>query len=174
MHPEALAYVKQHAPAEPGDVAEVGAYNVNGSPRPLFSAATSYVGFDVRPGRDVDEVRDVSAWKAAPRFDTVVSTETLEHAADPERLLGGMARMLRDGGLLILTAAAPERQPHGNNGGAVGAGESYAGVAEKDLRRWLREAGLTVVDLEHHPRRGDLYAVARKPKAATVKDGGAS
>jgi SAM-dependent methyltransferase len=172
MHPEALTYVKRHAPETPGDVAEVGSFDVNGSPRPLLSAATSYVGFDVRAGRGVDEVRDVSGWRAAPRFDTVVSTETLEHARDPERLLAGMARMLKAGGLLILTAAAPERTPHGNNGGAVGAGEHYAGIAPADLRRWLREAGLTVVDLEHHAKRGDVYATARKAKAEPKKDGG--
>jgi cyclopropane fatty-acyl-phospholipid synthase-like methyltransferase len=172
MHPEALAYVKRHAPDAPGDVAEVGSYDVNGSPRGLFSAATFYTGYDIRAGRGVDEVRDVAQWRAAPRFDTVVSTETLEHAKNAEALLAGMARMLRPGGLLILTAAAPERTPHGNNGGAVGAGEHYAGVDPADLRRWLREAGLTVVDLEHHAKRGDVYATARKAKAEPKKDGG--
>jgi predicted TPR repeat methyltransferase len=169
MHPEALAFVKRHAPDAPGDVAEVGAFDVNGSPRSLFAAATSYTGYDIRAGRGVDEVRDVSGWRAQPKYDTVVSTETLEHARDAEALIGGMARMLRDGGLLILTAAAPERAPHGNNGGALSQGEHYAGIEEKDLRRWLREAGLTGIEVEHHPRRGDLYAVARKAKAA--KDG---
>jgi SAM-dependent methyltransferase len=162
MHPEAYKFVAQHAPEAPGEVAEVGAYNVNGSPRPLFPAATAYTGFDVRAGRGVDEVRDVGGWRAAPRYDTVVSTETLEHAADAERLLGGMARMLRPGGLLILTAAAPERAPHGNNGGALAAGEAYAGVEPKALRKWLAAAGLSVVEFEHHPKRGDVYAVARK------------
>jgi SAM-dependent methyltransferase len=165
MHPEALAFVKAHAPVEPGDTAEVGAFDVNGSPRPLFAAATSYTGYDIRSGRGVDDVRDVGAWRAQPRYDTVVSTETLEHARDPERLIGGMARMLRDGGRLILTAAAPERAPHGNNGGVVSQGEHYQGIEPKQLRAWLREAGLTVETLEHHERRGDLYAVARKPKA---------
>ena len=170
MHPEALAFVRQHAPEAPGDTAEVGAFNVNGSPRPLFGAAASYTGYDIRPGRGVDEVRDVSGWRAQPRYDTVVSTETLEHAKDAAALVGGMARMLKAGGLLILTAAAPERTPHGNNGGALGTGEPYAGVDPRDLRRWLREAGLTGVEVTHHAKRGDVYAVARKPAATAAKD----
>jgi SAM-dependent methyltransferase len=173
MHPEALAFVKANLPKELDGlrVAEVGSYDVNGSPRGLFSAAKSYTGYDVRPGPGVDEVKDVSAWTAAPRFDVVVSTETLEHAPDPRALLEGMSRALKPGGSLILTAAAPERTPHAQDGTSKGppAGEPYQNIAPDDLRAWLRSAGLRVVTVEHHPRRGDVYALAKKPQA---KDGG--
>ena len=59
-------------------VLECGSYNVNGSVRGLF-AACEYVGLDWRPGPGVDVVGLVHEYQPGRRFDTVVSTEMLEH-----------------------------------------------------------------------------------------------
>ena len=59
-------------------VLECGSYNVNGSVRGLF-AAREYVGLDWRPGPGVDVVSLVHEYQPGRKFDTVISTEMLEH-----------------------------------------------------------------------------------------------
>ena len=59
-------------------VLECGSYNVNGSVRDLFTAR-EYVGLDWRPGPAVDVVSLVHEYQPGRMFDTVISTEMLEH-----------------------------------------------------------------------------------------------
>lgn len=164
MHPEAHSFVAAHVPPLTGlAVAEVGSYDVNGSVRGLFAAAASYTGYDVREGPGVDRVADLASWPdSAPLYDIVVSTEALEHAANPAALVAGMARALVPGGLLILTCASPERAPHGCDGNALPADEPYQGIAPAELLDWCAALGLRVLRIEHHPARGDLYLAALK------------
>src|SRR5947209_4298942 len=82
---------------------EVGAYNVNGSVRDLFTGA--YLGVDMRPGPGVGKVASADSLPFLDsEFGVVVSTEMLEH--DPTFWLSipEMARVLAPGGHLILTA----------------------------------------------------------------------
>lgn len=106
MHPTVAVWVKakidEHALS--GDVLEVGSYDVNGSVRALF-AGGEYIGVDMREGPGVDQVAEA---KALPfeekRFDVVVSTEMLEHDATFWLSLPEMARVLRPGGHMLITA----------------------------------------------------------------------
>jgi SAM-dependent methyltransferase len=93
-------------------VLEVGSYDVNGSPRRLIGrrfAPGYYWGVDTRPGPGVDEVMDAAqaGVRYAGRFDVVISTEMLEHAADWRGAVTGMKYALVPGGRLFLSARGP-------------------------------------------------------------------
>jgi SAM-dependent methyltransferase len=174
MHPEAYAFIQKHAPkkTEGLRVLEIGSYNVNGTTRPLFRGAR-YVGLDRRPGREVNVVADGAEWDGDGKpFDVVVSTEALEHAPDPGAVLRNARKLLTMGGRLMLTAASLEREPHGQDGvHTVPKGEHYANIDPEWLRSLLSGRGWELVTFEHHPERGDVYAVARKVSTSKPKDG---
>lgn len=100
-----MAFVTAVRPDAHGmQVLEVGSYDYNGSVRPLFEGST-YIGIDTHEGPGVDMViKPDEPYPFQPRqFDLVVSTEMLEHALDPWHAIDQMARVLRSGGILILT-----------------------------------------------------------------------
>ncbi len=117
MHPEVMSFVRCVAQQFPdhctGRVLECGALNINGSPREIFPDCVEYVGVDVAEGAGVDIVGWVHELPVLQPFDVVVSTEMLEHDPFVERSLRRMYDQLRQGGLLILTCAAPGRAEHG-------------------------------------------------------------
>lgn len=83
-------------------------------------------------------------------FDVILCLETLEHIANDQRLLAGLARLLRPGGRLLLTAphAAHRRAPGEaislrEDGGHVRWGYTPAG-----LRQMCEGAGLRVLTEE--------------------------
>ena len=87
------------------DVLEVGALNVNGSLRDLFTGY--YLGTDMREGSGVDRVCDAHGlWDELPGrwFEVVVCTEMLEHDSAPWVSMVQMYERLCSGGLLLLTA----------------------------------------------------------------------
>lgn len=144
-------------------VLEIGAYDVNGSPRPLLVTAARYHGIDVRAGKGVDEVIGAADYDGKGAFDYVISSETMEHMAHPEEVIACALKALKPGGLLLLTAAAPEREPHNVDGGKdIPKGEAYNNVDPQDLQAWLAE--WDGVQLYHHSSRGDVYARARAPQ----------
>lgn len=166
MHDEAMAFVlrarnrtvERHAKAR---VVEFGARNVNGSARTLFAWAAQYVGVDRTAGSGVDVACDARVF-ADCGFDVAVTTETLEHDPNPADIIEAAHRALRVGGVLIVTAAAPPRQPHRCDG-TVGDldGEHYRNVTVNDLIAWLADGWRDVV-VEWDAVRGDVYAVAVK------------
>jgi SAM-dependent methyltransferase len=166
MHPEAFDYIRRMTAGRDCSgqaILEIGSYNVNGSVRRIFRQAARYVGVDIRPGPGVDVVWDGATFppELAGPFDVVVSTETFEHADDPQLVLDLAEQILRPGGLLLLTAASPERAPHSCDGyDTIPPGEHYAGIDPDTLTAWL--AGWDAVAIEHHAARGDVYARAVK------------
>jgi SAM-dependent methyltransferase len=106
MHASAMAWLRAKVATHdlsPLSTLEVGSYNVHGSPRHLFTG--SYVGVDMRSGPGVDEVASAADLPYRDgSFDVVVCAEMLEHDPSPWRSLPEMARVLRVGGWLLLTA----------------------------------------------------------------------
>jgi SAM-dependent methyltransferase len=94
-------------------VLEVGSMNVNGSVRPHFNSAASYTGVDFLAGDGVDLVMNAHALAfREASFDLVISTEMLEHDDEFWRSAAEMGRVLKPGGLLILTARGNGFMPH--------------------------------------------------------------
>ncbi len=103
-------------------------------------------------GYDLSDIRrlDGDRWPADDgELDAVLSTETLEHVAEPERFLGEAARCLRAGGKLVLTvpfAARWHYVPH-----------DYWRFTPSSLRRLLKGAGFSGVTVW---ARGNALTVA--------------
>jgi SAM-dependent methyltransferase len=83
-------------------VLEVGSFNVNGSVRSMF--AEPYIGLDMRDGPGVDVVGDVLTHHFGDgEFNTIVSTETLEHCAQPWKAIERMSYWLAPGGKMLIS-----------------------------------------------------------------------
>lgn len=163
MHSEAYQFVAGVSAAlelKKLSVVEFGSLVVNTSVRPLFKEAAHYTGVDQRKGKGVDVVSRAQDYDPDKPADVVICCETLEHEADPESIIAAAERILKPGGILILTAAAPERRPHSMDGHTViPAGEPYGNIEPAALERWLK--AWTQVRVIHNPAAGDVYAVAR-------------
>ena len=168
MHEAARSYIQKAVAEHVGNtqglaVLEFGSYNVNGTVRDYFHGA-DFCGVDIRDGRGVDIVCDAAEFDGQGRYDVVVSAETLEHAERPQEIIQRAWDSLKPGGILILTAASPERTPHnsdGDHGEEALAGEHYAGIDPSILKAWLSDGWTYIV--EHSPGDGDVYATAWKP-----------
>lgn len=121
MHNSVMRWVKETLPDVSGwRVVELGSYNVNGSVRPLCESAKEYLGVDIRKGRGVDVVCDVSKGGLSERyghFDLVMSTETLEHVAEWRSFIHAAKMLCCGSGQIILTARGPgfKRHAHPND-----------------------------------------------------------
>lgn len=93
----------------PGPVIEFGSYQVEGQLdyadlRTVF-AGKPYVGCDMRPGPGVDRVEDVSAISLEDgSAGTVLCIETFEHVFEVRRAFDEVYRILKPGGLFIITS----------------------------------------------------------------------
>jgi SAM-dependent methyltransferase len=110
-NPNCLRFVA--ASLGPEDVAgrrilEVGAYDVNGSPRSVLERMdpASYLGVDIVEGPGVDEICsvDMLVQKYGPgAFDVVISTEMIEHVAAWREAVSNLKRVTAPEGVIVLT-----------------------------------------------------------------------
>jgi SAM-dependent methyltransferase len=167
MHPGAYKFVQTATDNIGFDyfnarILELGSYIVNGTVRNIFNGCPDYVGVDLRPGPGVDVVANATTYcpkEDLASYDLVVTTEMLEHCDDPEAVIKNIHKLLKPGGYLILTAAGPERAPHGNDGEGVGE-EYYGNIHPLDLKKWLKI--FKNQHIETRPDLGDVYAVCKK------------
>jgi len=76
-------------------------------------------------------------------FDAIVCTEVLEHVPEPIRAVHELARLLRPGGVVLLTApllSIPHQEPY----------HFYGGYTEHWYRRFLDEAGCEVLEISRN------------------------
>lgn len=93
-------------------VLDVGSLDVNGNNRSLFTDC-GYIGIDIAHGPNVDLACKAHEYNPPELFDTIISTDVLEHDVYWERSLQNIVRLLRPEGFLIFTCASPGRKRHG-------------------------------------------------------------
>lgn len=148
MHAAARSYIAEQAKSCKGPVLEVGSRDINGGVRDLLPK-TGYHGIDLVAGKGVDEVVDVRDLDHSTKFATVVCCEVLEHHPAPDELIAAMADNLLVGGVLLITAAGPAREPHSAvDGGVLRDEEHYANVDPDDLKGWLKAAKLKKIEID--------------------------
>jgi SAM-dependent methyltransferase len=169
-HPQQQAFVARVAALHQsnGPLLEIGSLDVNGSVRPCFPRATPYVGIDLAPGAAVDVVASGHDFGRDESFDTVVTTECLEHDPGWADTLGNIVRVLRPGGTLLLTCATRGRHEHGTT-------RTSPTMSPSTNDHYRNLTATDVVPVIDGPLRidlvttcwssFDLYLVARKPPA---------
>ncbi len=165
MHPEAMAWVAEHATTDPVTVLDLGGRFVNGSPRDLFTNATVYRVLDIADGPNVDIVADAATWTPDREYDVVLATELFEHAAEWPRIVLTAFKALRPGGMFVATMAGPGRPVHSgvDGGGWLHPGEHYANVHPDALLDVLKAAGFVDITVDVQPSPSDVRCVATRP-----------
>jgi SAM-dependent methyltransferase len=124
-------------------VLEIGSWDANGSIRRFFKDCT-YLGADVAPGPGVDIVTPGECIdRPDESFDVTVSSECFEHNPQWVATFKNMTRMLKPGGLCVVTCASIGRGEHGTSrkhrDASLTALEShadyYANLSKRDFRR---------------------------------------
>jgi SAM-dependent methyltransferase len=137
------------------DVLEIGSRNINGSPRRFFTG--TYIGVDMIDGTEVDVVATSDKLPFEEEsFDCVVCTEMLEHDPSPWLTLPEIARVLRPGGMVLLTARGIGYPLHGFP-------DDYWRFTESAFQHLFELAGLTVVETRLDPLKPGVLGVASKP-----------
>jgi len=123
-------------------VVEVGSLNINGTVR-IFFDNCHYVGLDVAEGKDVDVVCEGQKFDApSESFDVAISCECFEHNPEWVATFNNMYRLVRPGGMIIMTCATTGRAEHGTTRSTpqdspltIGLGwDYYKNLTEKDFR----------------------------------------
>ena len=125
------------------DVLDIGSLNINGTNKPLFENCR-YTGVDLGPGPNVDIIGPAHTLDMPDdSFDVVISTECLEHDKHWEDTLRFACRVLKPGGLLVLTLASEGRKDHGTTAATPEdspfTNDYYRNLYEKDLIGILNE-----------------------------------
>jgi len=143
-------------------VVEFGGRDVNGSIRPLFSSAKSYISIDRLPGPGVDVIADAVTYTPPASVDCVVCCEVLEHAPRPEKIVENALRILSPGGFFIMTCATTGRHPHSAfSGGPLYQNEHYRNITAEEFENWL-DGLLVNVYTEVNETAHDLYCLVEK------------
>ena len=94
-------------------VLDIGSLDINGSNRYMFDDC-DYLGIDVGNGPNVDFVCIGHKFEGPNEYyDTIITTEALEHDMYYEDTIKNAIRMLKPGGLLLFTCATTGRHEHG-------------------------------------------------------------
>jgi len=146
-HPRHLVYrylipdLREHLAVLEGRVVDVGC-GVQPYRQFLGPKVTEHVGVDRRGNFSCPDIEGDALNLPFPdaSFDAALSTQVLEHVADPQRALHEVARVLRPGGTLILTC--PGTWPHHE------APYDFFRFTRFGLEHLLQQAGFTAVVLK--------------------------
>lgn len=96
-------------------VLDVGSLDIVGCNKGMFTDC-EYIGLDIGEGKNVDVICPIEDYVSDTLFDVVISTEMLEHAEHWKEALLKMYCLLKEGGLLLITAGGDGRGEHGTVG----------------------------------------------------------
>lgn len=162
MHAAVREYVAKHCRGRWSHVIEVGSRDVNGGVRDLIDT-DAYVGVDLVAGPGVQHVGDVREYQPVQLADLVLCLEVAEHDPDPLSLFQACCRLLRPGGVFVMTCATGGRAPHSaGDGGPLGPGEWYGNVAPSVVLAAVRDSPFRLRDMVVDPAAGDLRVVVVK------------
>lgn len=146
-------------------VMEVGSLDVNGSLRAHVEALgpTTYIGIDSQPGPGVDMVVDAVAVGKRRPHDVVICTEVLEHAEDWRALVSALKRLVRPGGVLLVTTRSPGFGYHPYPG-------DHWRFTLEDFRAIFADLDEVELLADSQPGHPGVLALYRKPKPFTEAD----
>lgn len=149
-------------------ILDCGSLDINGNNRYLF-ASKDYVGVDLGPGRNVDVVSRIHEYPAPESsFDIVISTECLEHDEFYAESLRNMLRVLKPGGILVLTCATIGRREHGtartSKKDSPFTLDYYKNLEPDDIRRAISMDAFESHEFGINARSHDLYFWGLKKK----------
>jgi len=160
-------------------VLEIGSYDVNGSIRNLF-ASDDYVGVDLVEGPGVDVVAGgQSVDFDDSKFDVVLSCEVFEHNPFWKETFENMHRMLKPGGLLIMTCASRGRREHGTTrtspqnspGTQALAWDYYLNLTESDFAHFDLDEMFKNYRFDYNKFSRDLYFLGIKKNVGPDSQG---
>jgi SAM-dependent methyltransferase len=168
------AFLKKVKAEHPGHfwrvrVLDCGSLDINGSSRDLWNIESGYTGIDLAPGPNVNVVMPIEKadW-LDEHFHVCISTECFEHNPKWREGLQNMVRMLRPGGLLIVTCATAGRSEHGTQSATpedspfTADSGYYCNLTEGDLRQALDLDMFDHYAFETNAEAHDLYFHAVK------------
>jgi SAM-dependent methyltransferase len=151
-------------------VLEIGSLDINGTVRSLF-ADCDYTGLDVGPGPGVDVVCEGQKYDApSASFDVVICCEVMEHNPFWEETFNNMIRLLKPGGLMVMSCATRGRKEHGtsrsdpsNSPLTIEHGwEYYRNLTDKDIVRKVDFSALSSWGFATNWDAWDLYFLGVK------------
>jgi hypothetical protein len=143
---------------------DLGGRDVNGTVHSLFPNV-KWTVLDRVEHPSVDIVADVTKWwPEREAWDLVISTETIEHVENWERIINAGYGALKQGGYMIVTGGSTGRGPHSCIGHVpVPEGEWYGNVTPSDLHDAATQAGFRDLYVEYNPApHFDVYMLAQK------------
>lgn len=147
-------------------VLDIGSLDINGNNKTHFNNC-EYIGIDLAEGKNVDVVCSGHLYKSDELFDTIISTEALEHDINYIETVKNALSLLKPNGLYIMTCASTGRPEHGtartNRGDCPFTADSnyYKNLMFDDLKEIL-EDGLNEIYHEYNSTAHDLYVYGMK------------
>jgi hypothetical protein len=142
-----------------GFVLDVGAFNVNGSVRGIFADKTrfpSYLGVDMRPGPDVDEVMRANQLELlSESIGCLVCCEMFEHDDRVWESVKEFHRVLKPGGFSVITTVGITFKKHDYPA-------DYWRFTGEGLQVLMEWAGFKTLNVSESPAGPYVFGVWRK------------
>jgi len=151
-------------------VLEIGSLDINGSVRSFFEQC-DYTGLDIGPGPGVDVVCEGQKYDApSASYDLVICCEVMEHNPFWPETFRNMMRLLRPGGIMVMSCATKGRLEHGTTRTDIGSSphtvdqgwDYYRNLVAKDVTHEVDLSELCSWGFATNLQSWDLYMLGVK------------